>query len=140
LYGPPPGIVPGGANPNYAPDASYGGTISPPQNNPAQKSYKDWNTSYPQNSWELTENGIYTQASYIRMLSKFVEKTPCPTHLTINVPSVATQTEKATEQIKANNLINPTNTTFQAGKSILLENGFETLSNTVFKAEISGCN
>lgn len=140
LYGPPPGIVPGGANPNYAPDASYGGTISPPQNNPAQKSYKDWNTSYPQNSWELTENGIYTQASYIRMLSKFVEKTPCPTILTINVPSVANQTEKATEQIKANNLISPTNTTFQAGKSILLENGFETLSNSVFKAEISGCN
>lgn len=84
--------------------------------------------------WYLHPGQLY---SYVIEICR---KTPCPTHLTINVPSVATQTEKATEQIKANNLINPTNTTFQAGKSILLENGFETLSNTVFKAEISGCN
>lgn len=139
LNGPPPGFVPGGANPNYAPDGSYGGTISPPQNNPAQKSYKDWNSSYPQNSWEISEIGIYTQAAYIRVLSKFVEKTPCPTNLTINIPSVATQTEKVTEQIKANNLIAPITTTFQAGKSILLEKGFETLPNTIFSAIINGC-
>ncbi|MBK8846599.1 MAG: glycoside hydrolase family 9 protein [Bacteroidetes bacterium] len=71
LYGPPPGFLPGGANPNYAPDATYGGTISPPQNQPTQKSYKDWNTSWPQNSWEITENAIYSQAAYSRLVSQY---------------------------------------------------------------------
>lgn len=39
---------------------------------PIQKSYKDWNTSWPQNSWTITEPAIYTQASYVRLLSNFV--------------------------------------------------------------------
>lgn len=72
-YGPAPGFIPGGANPTYSPDAAYiGPVISPPQNQPVQKSFKDWNTSYPQNSWEITENAIYTQASYIRLLAQFM--------------------------------------------------------------------
>jgi hypothetical protein len=37
-----------------------------------QKSYKDWNTSWPQNSWTITEPAIYTQASYARLISQFV--------------------------------------------------------------------
>lgn len=71
-YGPPPGFLTGGVNPYFAPDASYGGTISPPQNQPILKSYKDWNTSYPENSWEITENAIGYQSAYIKLLSKFV--------------------------------------------------------------------
>lgn len=72
-YGPAPGFIPGGANPTYNPDGSYvGPAISPPQNQPIQKSFKDWNTSYPQNSWEITENAIYTQASYIRLLAQYM--------------------------------------------------------------------
>ena len=72
-YGPAPGFIPGGANPNYQPDGDYvGPVISPPQNQPIQKSFKDWNTSYPQNSWEITENAIYTQASYIRLLAQYM--------------------------------------------------------------------
>ncbi|MGK3960067.1 hypothetical protein WMF38_44335 [Sorangium sp. So ce118] len=39
---------------------------------PAQKSYKDFNTSWPLNSWAVTENSNGYQASYIRLLSKFV--------------------------------------------------------------------
>lgn len=76
LYGPAPGYQPGGFNPNYAPDPSYGGTIVPPQNQPALKSYKDWNTSWPENSWEITETSISNQGSYVKLLSKFVSD-PC---------------------------------------------------------------
>lgn len=72
LIGPPPAYVPGGANPNYAPDDVYTGpTISPPLNQPIQKSYKDWNTSYPENSWSVTETAIYYQAAYVQLLSAF---------------------------------------------------------------------
>jgi hypothetical protein len=77
LYGPAPGYQPGGFNPNYQPDPSYGGTIEPPQFQPSLKSYKDWNTSWPENSWEITETSISNQGSYIKLLSKFVELPPC---------------------------------------------------------------
>ena len=33
------------------------------------KSYKDWNTGWPEDSWEITEPAIYYQASYIRNLA-----------------------------------------------------------------------
>lgn len=70
-YNPPPGYLMGGANPTYAPDAAYTGpVISPPQNQPIQKSYKAWNTSYPENSWQLNEPAIYSQGAYIRLLSQ----------------------------------------------------------------------
>lgn len=72
--GPPPGYLTCGINPTYQPDGSYTGPpISPPMNQPVQKSYKDWNTSWPENSWEVTEVGIYTQAAYIKLLSKFAD-------------------------------------------------------------------
>lgn len=71
-YGPPPGYVPGGVNPNYSPDASCNCPMSPPMNQPILKSYKDWNTNWPENSWEITENSITYQAAYVRLLSKFV--------------------------------------------------------------------
>ena len=46
--------------------------MTPPLNQPIQKSYKDWNTSWPQNSWTITEPAIYTQASYLRLISQFI--------------------------------------------------------------------
>ena len=76
LYGPAPGYQPGGFNPTYAPDPAYGGTIVPPQNQPSLKSYKDWNTSWPEDSWEVTETSISNQGSYVKLLSKFIS-TPC---------------------------------------------------------------
>ncbi len=75
-YGPAPGYQPGGFNPNYVPDPAYGGTIIPPQSQPSLKAYKDWNTSWPQNSWEITETSISNQGSYVKLLSKFVS-VPC---------------------------------------------------------------
>ncbi len=82
-YGPAPGYVTGGCNPGFAPDPSFGGTISPPQNQPVLKSYLDWNTSYPQNSWEITEPAIYYQAAYIKLLSKFVSNSGSTVNLKV---------------------------------------------------------
>ena len=71
--GPAPGYVPGGANPSFTPDPSYTGPrLAPPLDQPIQKAYKDWNTSWPENSWEITEPGIYYQAAYAYLLSRFV--------------------------------------------------------------------
>jgi len=84
-YGPAPGFVPGGPNPTYDLDgccpASCGSAqnnalcfsenIEPPRNQPTQKSWKDFNTSWPINAWTVTEPGIYTQAAYVRMVSRF---------------------------------------------------------------------
>ena len=74
LYGPPPGYLPGGFNKYFQPDPAYSGPpLSPPTLQPIQKSYKDWNTSWPQNSWELTEVSIYVQAAFARLLSYYTQ-------------------------------------------------------------------
>lgn len=83
-YGPAPGYIPGGPNPSYQLDACCPGScgsgpnnalcltnVTPPMGQPIQKSYKDFNNDWPVNSWEITEAGIYTNAAYVRMLSKF---------------------------------------------------------------------
>ncbi|MDO6422134.1 glycoside hydrolase family 9 protein [Saccharophagus degradans] len=85
-YGPAPGFVIGGPNPAYNWDACCPNQCgnnnnnalcgvappSPPFNQPAQKSYADFNTSWPLNSWEVTENSNAYQTNYLRLLSKFV--------------------------------------------------------------------
>ena len=76
LYGPAPGYQPGGFNPFYPEIDHYSGDIVPPQFQPALKSYKDWNTSFPEDSWEITETSISNQGSYVKLVSKFVS-TPC---------------------------------------------------------------
>ncbi|MBK7937564.1 MAG: glycoside hydrolase family 9 protein [Lewinellaceae bacterium] len=87
--GPAPGYLTGGPNKYYNIDgccpSNCGSaqnnalcataSLQPPLNQPAMKSYKDWNTSWPQNSWQVTEPAIYYQAAYIRLLSKFVQNT-----------------------------------------------------------------
>jgi endoglucanase len=84
-YGPAPGYMPGGVNPTYDWDACcpagcgsaannakcLSESLDPPKNQPIQKSWKDFNTDWPINSWTITEAGIYTQAAYARLLSKF---------------------------------------------------------------------
>jgi chitodextrinase len=72
-YGPAPGYVTGGPNKNYT------GTVANITNQPVQKAYKDWNTGYPENSWEITEPAIYSQASYIMLLARLMSAgTPPP--------------------------------------------------------------
>jgi hypothetical protein len=68
--GPAPGYVPGGPNKDYKP--GQGSCIlSPPCNQPVQKSYRDWNGIWPDASWEVTEPAIYYQSAYIKALSYF---------------------------------------------------------------------
>ncbi len=84
-YGPAPGFLTGGPNPSYDWDgccpSSCGSaennavctseSIEPPRNQPLQKAYKDFNTSWPLNSWEVTENSNGYQIPYLRLLAWF---------------------------------------------------------------------
>ena len=77
--GPPPGYVSGGANSSFSVL-----NIAPPAGQPQQKSYLDFNSGWPDNSWEVSEPAIYYQAAYVRMLSNSMGKEeatcePCPT-------------------------------------------------------------
>ncbi len=85
-YGPAPGFLVGGPNPTYSIDGCCPSSCGSPDNNalctsenltpplgqPDQKAYKDFNTSWPLNSWAVTENSNGYQVAYIRMLSKMV--------------------------------------------------------------------
>ncbi|MDT0557112.1 glycoside hydrolase family 9 protein [Ichthyenterobacterium sp. W332] len=64
-YGPAPGYLSGGCNQNYTANTN----LTPPYGQPLQKSYLDFNTSNPDNSWEISEPAIYYQAAYIRLLA-----------------------------------------------------------------------
>jgi hypothetical protein len=83
--GPAPGFIPGGANKDFSIDdcckqengcwdKSYlcKTDMSMVLNQPPQKSYLDYNTSWPLNSWAITEPGIYYQAAYIKALSQVI--------------------------------------------------------------------
>jgi len=88
-YGPAPGYVPGGANvfydwssccPSGCGSSSnnalcFAESVSPPKGQPRQKSYKDFNTNWPLNSWEISEPSCGYQTAYIRLLSKFTKLT-----------------------------------------------------------------
>ncbi|WP_179318112.1 glycoside hydrolase family 9 protein [Winogradskyella helgolandensis] len=82
VYGPAPGYVVGGANPFYdwdgcCPSGCGSQTCDANQvarinGQPKQKAYDDFNTTWPMNSWEVTENSNNYQVAYIRLLSKFI--------------------------------------------------------------------
>lgn len=103
-YGPAPGILVGGANGNYGgldgccPNNcgdrnSYcdENAITPPLGQPVQKSYKEWNVGWPQNSWEITENSISYQASYLRFLVNLLESAPLSTTVSDVMTSFSTK-------------------------------------------------
>jgi len=64
LRGPAPGYLSGGPNKNYT------GTVAGLASQPPQKAYRDWNTGWPENAWEITEPAIYYQAAYIQLLAR----------------------------------------------------------------------
>jgi endoglucanase len=77
--GPPPGFLVGGPNPSYDWDGVCPGNAqcpaarpSPPYMQPPQKSYANFNDSWPVNSWSVTENSNGYQVYYLRLLAKFV--------------------------------------------------------------------
>lgn len=95
-YGPAPGFISAGANPSYTLDAccannSCGSAaanalcnaaqVTPPLGQPIQKSYRDFNANWPQNSWTVTEVGIYVQAAYLRLASKYYQSSCISTEI-----------------------------------------------------------
>lgn len=112
LLGPAPGYVSGGPNQSYDQDIS----LTPPYNQPQQKSYLDWNNGFPQASWEITEPAIYYQAAYIRNLAGVINRFmvvsvteelleekivvyPNPTRTMLNVKGVALDDESFSWEI-----------------------------------------
>ncbi|HEV7332317.1 MAG TPA: glycoside hydrolase family 9 protein [Flavisolibacter sp.] len=80
--GPAPGYVTGGPNKQYA------GSVAGIADQPHQKAYKDWNTGWPDNSWELSEPSIYNQASYVMLLARLMLPSATPTPTDTEAPSV----------------------------------------------------
>lgn len=82
-YGPPPGYLVGGPNPSYSWDGCCPSGCSgvscgsspptPPTGQPDQKAYKDFNDSWPLDSWAISEPDDGYQAKWVRLLSKFVK-------------------------------------------------------------------
>jgi len=68
--GPAPGYVPGGPN-TGAVQSGVPASLVPPAGQPPQKAYRDWNAPWPEDSWTVTEPGIYYQSAYVELLSKF---------------------------------------------------------------------
>ncbi len=92
LYGPAPGILTGGVNPHYQPAPEYiGPPIEPPENQPILKSYRDWNTGWPQNSWEVTECQLASQGSYLRLLAELAAGPPPALSLAVDALEVGEQ-------------------------------------------------
>ncbi|MCB0638283.1 MAG: glycoside hydrolase family 9 protein, partial [Lewinella sp.] len=83
--GPAPGYVVGGPNKDFSPN-----NPSPPAGQPPAKSFRDWNTGWPENSWEITEPAIYYQAAYLRLLTAIMGQRG------FTDPATATQPEPRT--------------------------------------------
>lgn len=81
-YGPAPGYLVGGPNPAFEKDGCCATNgcwdkqylcsveLIPPMNQPPMKSYSNFNTSWPLNSWQITENHNDYQVAYIRLLAR----------------------------------------------------------------------
>ena len=126
--GPPPGYVPGGPNKSFSIT-----TISPPAGQPAQKSYKEWNTGWNgtanENSWEITEPAIYTQGAYISLLVRVIGNNSIqgilPVTQTTSMPAEETQeTTTKVYPVPANNKI--TITGYHARDGVLVAKFFDT--------------
>jgi hypothetical protein len=101
-YGPAPGFLVGGPNSSYSKDGCCDGGCGGTVNNavctsfdvskvigqPRQKSYADFNTNWPLNSWEVTENSCGYQMAYIRLISKFVDRSAIINSIEDSVVSV----------------------------------------------------
>jgi hypothetical protein len=79
--GPAPGYVAGGPNRKYCEGGGGEGAkcvTSELTKQPPEKAYLDFNTGWsPQSehdrSWEISEPGIYYQAAYVQLVSRFVQ-------------------------------------------------------------------
>jgi endoglucanase len=74
LYGPPPGIVPGGPNKDYT------GTATPPGGSVYyNRFYRDWadQTQWTAMTWEISENSIGYQGPYVALAASFQGASVC---------------------------------------------------------------
>jgi endoglucanase len=78
---PAPGYLMGGADKDFTTDPSFTTLLSPPSGQPIQKMYLDWNTSWPQNSWQITEPAIYYQSVYVRLAANHTSLLASPVPL-----------------------------------------------------------
>lgn len=79
---PAPGYMPGG------PNSGYTGVLSPPKNQPPDKSYAQFNEhGAPNNAWEITEPMCHYQAFYVRLVANFVSGGCEPEANILNVKS-----------------------------------------------------
>ena len=83
--GPPPGFLVCGADQSYLSDGGSA-IYNPPANQPAAKSYLDFNTSAAA-SWVTSEIAIYNQATYTRLLEKFVTQPTAVNNVTYCLPT-----------------------------------------------------
>ena len=77
VYGPPPGFLAGGPYEHFRTEQSpealrRAKDMRLPSEQPPAKMYQDFNTSWPLNSWQLSEPSDGYQTAYIRLLSKYV--------------------------------------------------------------------
>lgn len=77
VYGPPPGFLAGGPYEHFRTEQSpealrRAKDMRLPSEQPPAKMYQDFNTSWPLNSWQLSEPSGGYQTAYIRLLSKYV--------------------------------------------------------------------
>ncbi|MFK8022909.1 MAG: glycoside hydrolase family 9 protein [Ilumatobacter sp.] len=66
--GPAPGYLTGGPNQNYS------GSSTPPLGQAPATSYRDWNSSGDDRSWEITEPSISYQSAYIALLAAAIDR------------------------------------------------------------------
>lgn len=131
---PAPGFLAGGPNGNnYAPTLYPNNTgdcdgitytVVPPQSQPVMKSYKNWNSSWmgyifptkpncgaSDDSWEVTENGIYYQAKYTFLVAAFAGAAgPLPTATITPTYTPYAGTPTYTMTSTATFTVTPTNT------------------------------
>lgn len=76
---PPPGYLPGGPNQQFGgTNGDRPGDVSWIKTQPRGKAYADFNETWPKNSWEITENAIYYQAAYVRLLAGVLKPVSSP--------------------------------------------------------------
>jgi hypothetical protein len=72
---PPPGYLVGGPNQNFTGiNGDRPGDVTWIREQPRAKAYADFNEPWPMNSWELSENAIYYNAAYIRLLAGLMRR------------------------------------------------------------------
>jgi hypothetical protein len=131
-YGPVPGYLAGGANQYFSVS-----TVTPPYGQPPMKAFRDWNTGWPENSWEITEPAIYYQASYSLLLSAFATDTFAPQvlassfdHLTAPHAVKVQFNENVDASLVSADLELKNLTTNQAIPSAQLSKSFDSATNT----------